>query len=293
MLTRIVKELTVRVYWFVQKIFSYFGFSLVVHFRKLRVSRFTPNESLLGFFNQLRPLNNGYQLLRIGSNGDGGYLLPNDFDGVSHCFSVGCDKKWTFELDLHKRFGIPSHIIDSEAKIPSDLTPEHTYTPKWLGRKTTRSTLTLKDWVSLYSSENDGEEFILQMDIEGSEWLTLLNLDEKLLLKFRILVIEFHRTRKLVNKRHFDETFRPVIRQLTKHFDPVHIHGNNCCGLVTFEKFSFPDVFEVTFHRKDRAKQYKGYAVLPNSLDSKNVPKKDDLAIEWPWSLLFTDSSNS
>jgi hypothetical protein len=271
----------------VQRIFLPFGVSILfldpLNFKKLRVSRLTPNDSLLGFFNQLQPLNNGYQLLRIGSSSDGGYLLPNDFDGVSYCFSAGCDKKWTFELDLHERFGIPSHIIDSEDNRPSDLTPEHTFTPKWLGRKTTQSTLTLEDWVSLYSSYDDGREFILQMDIEGSEWLTLLNLDEKLLLKFRILVIEFHVTSNFINKRHFYGTCSPIISQLIKHFDPVHIHGNNCCGLVTFGKFCFPEVFEVTFHRKDRAKHYKGYAALPNILDSKNVPKKDDLAVEWPW----------
>jgi len=282
---RIVKALIRRVYWLIQKIFLPLGISILfldpINFKHLRVSKFTPNESVLNYFNQLRPVNNGYQLLRIGSNSDSGYLVPNDFDGISHCFSAGCDKKWTFELDLQMRFGIHSHLIDSEDKRPSDLSSEHTYTPKWLGSNTTKSFLTLNEWVSLNSSYHD-EEYILQMDIEGYEWLTLLNLDKEFFSKFRILVIEFHGTKNLVNKKHFDETFLPIINQLTKHFDPVHIHGNNCYGLVSFGKFSFPEIFEVTFHRKDRAKQYKGYAVLPNSLDSRNVPENADLVFEWP-----------
>ena len=284
---RIVKALIRRVYWLLQKIFLLFGVSILfldpINFKHLKVSRYTPNESLLDFFNQLRPVNNGYQLLRIGSNSDSGYLVPNDFDGISHCFSAGCDENWTFELDLQKRFGIYSHLIDSEDKRPSDLTSEHTYTPKWLGSNTTKKYITLNDWVSLNYSDVDGD-YILQMDIEGYEWLTLLNLDEKFFSKFRILIIEFHGAKHLVNKKHFDGTFRPIINQLTKHFDPVHIHGNNCCGLVTYEKFSFPEVFEITFHRKDRAKQYKGYTALPNSLDFRNIPEKDDLVFAWPWS---------
>jgi len=283
---KIVKGLIRRVYWLTQRIFLPFGISVLfldpVNFKHLRVSKFTPNESLFNYFNQLRPVNNGYQLLRIGSNSDSGYLVPDDFDGVSHCFSAGCDKKWSFELDLQMRFGIYSHLIDAEDKRPSNLPAEHTYTPKWIGSNTTKSYLTLNDWVSLNSSDDD-EEYILQMDIEGYEWLTLLNLDKEFFSKFRILVIEFHATKNLVNKKHFDETFLPIINQLTKHFDPVHIHGNNCCGLVSYGKFSFPEVFEVTFHRKDRAKWYKGYAVLPNSLDCRNVPENADLVVEWPW----------
>jgi len=207
---RIVKALIRRVYWLIQKIFLPLGISILfldpINFKHLRVSKFTPNESVLNYFNQLRPVNNGYQLLRIGSNSDSGYLVPNDFDGISHCFSAGCDKKWTFELDLQMRFGIHSHLIDSEDKRPSDLSSEHTYTPKWLGSNTTKSFLTLNEWVSLNSSDHD-EEYILQMDIEGYEWLTLLNLDKEFFSKFRILVIEFHGTKNLVNKKHFDETF--------------------------------------------------------------------------------------
>ena len=253
-----------------------------INFKQFAVSRLTPNRSLDDFFNQLRPINNGHQLLRIGSNSDSGYLVPNDFEGISHCFSAGCDKNWTFELDLQKRFGIHSHIIDSEDKRPKDLAPEHTYTPKWLGSNTFKNAITLQDWISANSSDGDGD-YILQMDIEGSEWLTLLKLNNKFFSKFRILIIEFHGTRQLVNRKHFEETFRPIINQLIKYFDPVHIHGNNCCGLFTFEKFSFPEVFEVTFHRKDRSKQYNGFATLPNGLDFKNVPEKDDLVVAWPW----------
>jgi hypothetical protein len=285
-LIRIIKALIRRVYWLIQRTFLPFGISILfldpINFKQLRISRFTTNENLIAFFKQLRPIRNGYNLVRVGSNTDGGYLVPNDFDGISHCYSAGCDKKWTFELELEKSFGIYSRIIDSEDKRPNDLTPKHIYTPKWLGSKSTKSTLTMDHWVSLTSSEGDAE-YILQMDIEGYEWLTLIDLNLDFLLKFRILVIEFHGSRNLINRKHFDETFKPMIDQLVKYFDPVHIHGNNCCGLVTYGQFVFPEVFELTLHRKDRLKSNEGYAELPNSLDSKNLPEKHELIVAWPW----------
>ncbi|WP_294610046.1 hypothetical protein [uncultured Roseovarius sp.] len=29
------------------------------------------------------------RLVRIGGDGDGGYMMPDDFDGITHCFSPG------------------------------------------------------------------------------------------------------------------------------------------------------------------------------------------------------------
>lgn len=265
---------------------NFFGISVLfldpVNFKELRISRFTPTEEIHDALMKFRPLNNGFDLIRIGSNLDGGYLAPADLKGISHCFSAGCDKNWSFERDLQLRFGIYSHIIDSEDKRPSDLSPEHSYTPKWIGTKNSDLTITLNNWIDLKSMNSDGD-YLLQMDIEGFEWQALKSIDVQSLLKFRILIIEFHGTKNLINYRHFSNTFKPLIEVLTSHFDPVHIHGNNCCGVVTFGDFSFPEVFELTFHRRDRSMSRDSFQNLPSKLDSKNVVDKEDLNVMWPW----------
>ena len=62
----------------------------------------------------------------------------------------------------------------------------------------------------------------------------------------------------------------------------VHFHPNNCCGSANFKgDIKFPNVFEVTFHRKDRAKGYFGYRKIPNNLDRKNVISKEDLLVSF------------
>ena len=282
------KAILRRIYWRAQRLAFRFKLSLLslspINLRGLRLSTFTPIADLIDILSKLRPVENGFELIRIGKNADGGYLIPNDLEGVKTCFSAGCNKDWDFEKDLEERFEIFSHIIDSEDKKPHDLTSGHTYTPKWLGPAKTKKTITFEQWVELCESK-EKKEYVMQMDIEGYEWLTLLKIEEKLLLRFRILVIEFHGTRDLINKVHFNKVFKPTIAHLLKYFDPVHIHANNCCGTANFGELQFPVVFEVTFHRKDRAINYEGYRKLPHVLDRANVPSNPEIAINW-----FTNS---
>ena len=51
----------------------------------------------------LRPVDAGHRLVRIGAEGDGGYLLPDDLDRISACFSPGVDRTATFENALALR----------------------------------------------------------------------------------------------------------------------------------------------------------------------------------------------
>ena len=286
-LKRILKGIFRRIYWKAQRVFHFFGISIVfldpIDFKFLKISTFTPIEEIRDVLTNLRPVNNGFKLERIGFSSDGGYLAPSDLIGISRCFSAGCDLNWSFEKDLENRYGIYSHIIDSEEKKPLDLSPGHSFTPMWIGTKNSSFTVTLDDWISTHTSNEDAE-YLLQMDIEGFEWIALKNFNVDLLRKFRILIIEFHNTGNLINYRHFQETFRPIIQSLSSYFDPVHIHGNNCCGLVTFQNFQFPQVFELTLHRKDRGKTSSNYRELPHEYDQKNVSSIEDLKFEWPWS---------
>ncbi len=278
------KTILRRIYWCTQKFVSQLNLSLLslspITFKGLRLSTLTPVHELIDLLSKLRPIENGFELIRIGKDSDGGYLIPNDLEGIKVCFSAGCNKDWDFEKDLEERFEIFSHIIDSEDKKPQDFRSGHTYTPKWLGPAKTKKVITFKQWVELCESKNEND-FVLQMDIEGYEWLTLLGIEKELLQRFRILVIEFHGTESLTNRVQFNKVFKPTIERLLHYFDPVHIHANNCCGTVEFGELKFPIVFEVTFHRKDRGLSYEGYRDLPHALDRTNVAANPEIAIKW------------
>jgi hypothetical protein len=62
---------------------------------------------------------------------------------------------------------------------------------KYIGPTNNCDFITLDTWVkeSIKSKETD---LILQMDIEGWEYLSLINSSNELLKRFRLIVIEFH-----------------------------------------------------------------------------------------------------
>ena len=75
------------------------------------------------------------------------------------------------------------------------------FSKKFIGVIGNETTITLDDWVAINAPGAD--DLILQMDIEGTEWSVLLNVSRATLLRFRILVIEFHDLERLMDKHAF------------------------------------------------------------------------------------------
>jgi len=45
------------------------------------------DAELADFLRRVRPVTTDHELVRIGEARDGGYLLPDDLEGISYCFS--------------------------------------------------------------------------------------------------------------------------------------------------------------------------------------------------------------
>jgi len=46
----------------------------------------TRNREVHELIRSLHPVDSGTELIRLGPQGDGGYLLPDDLDGIEYCF---------------------------------------------------------------------------------------------------------------------------------------------------------------------------------------------------------------
>jgi hypothetical protein len=274
-----------RLVWWFNRILKFINLSIIIldieNVRGLSLSKRASGEEIAIVLKKFRPVLNGWPLVLVGGSKDGGYLLPADLSNIGRCMSAGCDMNWSFEKSLFSSFSITSSILDSEDKRPRDLDERHHYTPKWLGEQVDNKTITFDAWIEEFSFGTN-LDLILQMDIEGFEWQAILDIDEKLLQRFRIMSIEFHGTQNFYNRRLLSKVYAPAIDKLLTYFDVVHVHPNNCCGLHKFGSIDFPNVFEVTFHRKDRTKEILGYADLPNALDVKNVESNAEIFISWP-----------
>lgn len=238
------------------------------------------NQDLLAeLILRLRPITNGHELIRLGGASDGGYLVPDDLDGIAKCFSPGSGGNWGFERALLNRYAISSEICDRESSRPTDLDQGVGFTDAWLGSITEPGFVSLQEWMTSAPADQD---LLLQMDIEGAEWHVLPAVDRNELRRFRIMLIEFHNLHWLQNQAFLENLAKPLFLRLLQDFDIVHVHPNNNGILWRGAGFRFPSLAEFTFHRKDRAKSYLGPSQLPHPQDRNNVPYRRSQQIQWP-----------
>lgn len=233
-------------------------------------------EAAAALIRELHPVTTRFPLVRIGGDGDGAYLVPDDLDGISALFSPGVAETATFESYFADR-GIPCYLADASVEAAPVDHPLFSFEPFYVGIIDSGILKTLDTWVNQHApGESD---LILQMDIENAEWSVLANVSTATLFRFRIIVIEFHGVERIL-----DSAFhRDVLRRLLQTHHVVHAHPNNSSKLVSAKGVKIPPLLEVTFLRKDRAAG-TGFAVkFPHELDVTNVPTNAALPLPANW----------
>jgi hypothetical protein len=222
-------------------------------------------------------------LIRIGDNDDGGYLVPNLVSQIDVLFSPGVAKSTSFETSLLHQYGIFSYMIDASVDGPKDFNCN--FEKLYLGSKTQNKYITLKDWLHKHDHLNDNKRKMLQMDIEGSEYEVLLSTDLDVLKYFDIILIEFHHFTDFMNTFSF-LILEQVFDKLLVDFYIVHLHPNNTDRLGKIGDLSYPQLLEFTFLRKDLLLQgeRKDFRALPHELDVRNNKFKPDINLSLIWS---------
>jgi hypothetical protein len=230
----------------------------------------TPHDSVHALIKALRPRDAGIELIRIGPDGDGGYLVPDDLDGIAHAFSPGVSTESGFEAELAER-GMQVFLADHSVDGPAVPHPRFVFDKRFVGCVTDATYMTLDDWhrAKLGTAQS---ELLLQMDIEGAEYETLLAASPELLAKFRIIVLELHWLPQLWNEPFFAVASRALYKLLATHA-VVHIHPNNCCGSVKSAGLEIPRIAEFTLLRRDRLRATGYRTEFPHPLDRPNVSK--------------------
>ena len=241
----------------------------------------TTSPSLLhDFFKMVQPVATNHPLIRLGCDGDGGYLVPDDLDGITACFSPGVSTVADFEVNLAER-GIPCYLADYSVNEAPVQHPLISFEKKFLGLENNEVFTTLDAWVAKHTPNKT--DFLLQMDIEGGEYDVLFDVSDKTLQQCRILVIEFHHLDRLI----INEGFRflnLIFKKLDKYFKVVHIHPNNCAPSYTYGEFEIPPIMEFTFLRRDRIFEAKPARDFPSHLDRTNVREVPDFKLPACWS---------
>ena len=239
----------------------------------------------------IRPSSSPFPLVRLGGRGDGAYLIPDDLANIRACFSPGVNNTKKFEDDLSKKHGIKCHMCDYTSDEKDFSTPLirglQTFQKKWLEPIDSSNSISLSSWIKQEAGGSD--DLILQMDIEGAEYRNLLELNDNLIKRFRIIVLELH---DLYDSKATDEALSPsfqLLSRLRSSHVCVHAHPNNCCGqfIEVSTGRNIPHVVELTFLRKDRfaeAQDSNSFALLPNQKDiSFNLYTKRPIHFNRKW----------
>ena len=118
---------------------------------------------------KLLPYQTEFQLIRLGDKNDGGYLIPDDLDGIKHCFTAGVGHTCNFEKELFYKYKIISTMIDPI--IDETVTLPHN--AKFINKKL--SGFDDDHSISINNFIDKTGDIILKIDIEGEEYENLID----------------------------------------------------------------------------------------------------------------------
>ncbi len=247
---------------FINNLCLFFGIS---------ITKLTAENDLKTLIQKLRPVTTDFNLIRLGPDGDGGYLVPNDLEGIEACFSPGVGPSSGFEKSC-SQLGMKVFLADKSVDGPASLDDNFSFEKTYIGGILSEDFLTLDKWIK-QSNVGSKSDFLLQMDIEGYEYESLYNASYELMNRFRIIVIEFHNLHLLFSKPYFAQVSNVFEKILQSHYC-VHIHPNNCCYTAKKGDIEIPTAMEFTFIRKDRV-LHKSYSrIFPHPLDFDTTKEK-------------------
>lgn len=232
----------------------------------------TDKNEIYFFLKKIQIIDSGHELIRIGPNFDGGYLVPNILDQIEFCFSPGVGNCSSFENNL-SNYNIKSFLADNTV----DYFGEHNFIKKNLNSFSDEKNITLEDWVNEKISSRSNNNLLLQMDIEGSEIECLYNTSINCLDRFKIIIIEFHHFHYILNHLGL-KIYNYLFDKILKTHHIVHIHPNNVGPTLNICSNEITNGYEITFINKKDCKYVKkiNYS-LPHKYDYKNASSLPDV----------------
>lgn len=215
--------------------------------------------------------------VRIGSDNDGGYIIAENF--IYDAFiSCGISDDITFEDKFTIKYDIDCFAFDGTIdNLPHKNNDKIIFFRKNIGPVENDKTTNLKNVLNNYNN------VFLKMDIESFEfrWIEILTDDE--INKLSQIVIEFHFP--FCPFSNFGQEDISVerkincLKRLANSHYLVHFHGNNCCGTISCNNITVPNVFECTYIRKDLCNTIsRNTKSIPDILlDRKNVQQNPEI----------------
>lgn len=211
-------------------------------------------------------------LARFGNVNDGGYLMCTNLMAAAesgYSYGINGEDAWGCDVAAHTR--IPIHQYDCfNTAVPACPGAATIFHAECVGPARASIDNRPFDTIAghLQANGDVGKRLIMKMDVEGSEWRSLVVAPDHALEAIDQLAVEFHR----VDEAHFVDT----AARLNQFFYVAHIHQNNFDCRPGYDPFPGP-VFEVLFVNKRIAVANPWVnARGPSPLDAPNAPALPD-----------------
>jgi Methyltransferase FkbM domain len=234
-------------------------------------------SDILRLFAMMRPQNPAtLRKIRLGNAWDGGYVVPDDLEGLSAVLSIGVGHDVSFDHHLAER-GVQVYQYDHTVEGPPTTHRNFHFHRKGWADESAGDAISL---AQILADHELGASFdmILKVDIEGAEWGALQSVTDAQLAHFRIITFELHGLCHVEEPANLD-LFLRRIALLTRQHTPVHVHANNFGGFRIIEGVPVPDVLELTLLRNDRDRFVPSLDPIPGPLDAPNAPERPDIVL--------------
>ena len=195
-------------------------------------------------------------LRRVGSLGDGGYLIKiPDWNNLL-LISVGVGENCDFENEITADGGICLAFDPTIDFLPTGHSELIVF--KKIGLKgnllkdnSTYKLLSLNDLIETHCMDSieDKSYRILKLDCEGAEWQSLEEVTDQRISLFDQVIIEFHQI-KNITEPNFKHLYLSVAEKLKEFFHIINISPNNNSEVLWAKDLLVTDTFEITFINK-------------------------------------------
>ena len=230
---------------------------------KIRIYSNIDNSRILRLINLLKTYDLGHNLIRLGENNDGGYLIPK-LSNIKSCHTIGVGNTIKFEKDLGNHIKI--FLADKSVKNPKLRNAK--FEKKFISSFNSKEFLNINNWIQ----KTKMNPSILKIDAEGSEYEIIHAIQEKYLKNIKILVLELHNLH-LISNEYFYSIVYNALKKIKIYFDVCHLHPNNNFPLIKFGNLKIPRDLEVTLLNKKFVK-FKKKTYLPHRLDKPTIKNK-------------------
>jgi len=230
----------------------------------------------------LRVYKSCFNKIRLGSSGDGGYVIADlpDSNKYDVLISCGISDDITFEIAFINKYNTPCLAFDGTINDLPAKNNAITFYKLNIGPDNNDKNTNLHDIIEKY------DNIFLKMDIETYEFRWFHSLKEEHIRKFKQIVIEFHFPFTTNNFHNLDVNMpvaykMDVFKKLAQTHKLIHFHGNNCCGTTVYENIVTPNVFECTYLRNDiQISDELNSDPIPSNLDFKNTGNPE-IKLNW------------